>query len=300
MRTMSKLKTFFYSFWHSCTDVSYYQELLTTKFSFSLKYLGFLFFLISLVNGIIFATSVASFLPQVPLFITKVKSTVRSLYPAELVVTVKNGAISINQPEPYTIDFPKEFISDKEKEDMKLSHLITIDTHATLDDYKKFQSAVLVTRNAFIYPDRNGVRVQYLDEKTPETTIDRQLFDDIIAKIEPYFDYLPKILTGIVIAAVVLFPFVGAWTSLIGSLFYLLIMTLVSLLLAKILKKQLPYRTLYRLSLHALTAPIVLTFILGLANIHIPFLYSILYLLWMGIILSKLPQSPVVPPQAKT
>lgn len=284
---VKKLKAFFYIAWHSIVDPPYYKKLLTVKASFSVKYLFALFFLLSFLGGVWFAIRLLMVVPFVPKVIQQAKASLTTLYPANLVVTYTNGTISTNQKEPYAINFPKEVTSLIASQN-QYKYLVTIDTKARLEDFAKYQSVILITKNAAIYPDDNhGYKVQPFE--TPGNFIvNKTLYDSVVSKILPYLDYLPGFMTGLAVASVLLFPFFVALGLLFWHLAYLVFGAFAVWILAKVLKRNIPYGKLYQLSMHGITAALLLTLVLGLAGIHIPLLFTGIFLFWMAVILSQL------------
>ncbi|MBI3396866.1 DUF1189 family protein [Candidatus Woesebacteria bacterium] len=292
---MSKLKTFYRTLIKSLTDFPYYEEIGKAKFLFSFKYLYFLLFLTSLTSGIVFAVRVAILIPKVPNFITQVKDVAYRSYPSELIVTIDNGKVKTNVKEPYFIDFPEEF---GRVGDFKTLHLVTIDTKASVGDYLKYGSVVLVTEDSLVYPDsNNGSRsastykvIPLSQGKTGEqkVVIDKAGYDKVVTNLLPYLDYLrPLMWTGILLSLLVL-PIVGASLSIAGKMIYLLISSLILLLIVKIMKKAYSYSQIYRMSIHGLTLPILISFVLGIFSVSIPFLYTIVFLVFMIIVFVKM------------
>ena len=105
---MNKLKTFYRTFAKSISSPKYYKDILKAKFSFSLKYLILLLFIVNLITTIKIGTFLYKYYPQIGPFIGEVKQTVVDFYPQELVLTVKKQKISTNVKEPYNIDFPEQ------------------------------------------------------------------------------------------------------------------------------------------------------------------------------------------------
>src|SRR3989344_4178481 len=144
---MKKIKRFFTIFKRSLLDPKYYHDILKAKFSFSLKYLYTLLFFLALIHALIFSAQIAVFIPLIPRFIETAKTVVQNTYPDELVITIKDGQLSTNVKEPYSIPLPKEF------PDIFDQNLITIDTKAQVSDYPKYQSLALVTKDSIAFFD---------------------------------------------------------------------------------------------------------------------------------------------------
>lgn len=251
---MNKLKTFFYSFKKSLTDFDYYPEIAKAKFSFSLKYIFLLLIFVSFFTSISFASSILKTIPKAPSFVEKGKVLVNRFYPKELEVTIKDGNLSTNVKEPYFIKMPQEF-TDKNNASL---NLITIDTTAKIEDIKKYNTALLVTKNAVVYPDKNEqYKVTFLN-KIPNSKINKKIYDRFAAKLISYSKYLVPALRLLAILSVIVIPFVMAPIVLIGKLTYLVFATIPLFVLALFLKKKLSFGKVYQLGIHGLTISVIL------------------------------------------
>ncbi len=277
---MIKLKTFFRTFVKSLTQPSYYKEILKTKFSFSFKYLAFLVFLISLFTTVKFAFSVLPLRSQLPGLVEKIRSTIVSTYPDKLVVSIKSGKIFTNVKEPYFIDVPSE----------KKMHFIVIDTKGKVEDYKKYNSLVLVTDSLVVVPNSNEnisykvYPLQDILKDTPDgVLLNKEIYQKLSSQVMPYVDKLPVYLTGLFILIVVISPFLATVFMLGWYMAGLLLFSVLFLIIAKLMKKDLSYSEVYRLSMHAITLPILVSLVL-----KFPFVFSLVFLVFMIVILSKL------------
>jgi len=292
---MGKIKTFFYSLKRSLTDPNYYREIAKIKFGFSLKYLFFLLILTSLLISLSLGFTIIKAIPQVPGFITQSKAIINNFYPKDLEITITNGALSTNVQEPYFIKVPPEFA----KENIKNMNLITIDTSAKVEDIKKYNTAVLVTKNAVVYPDKNNqYKIAFLNQ-VPNSKINKQIYDRIINKALPYSKFIAPFLMTTAILTVLIMPFIIGSFSLFGKLIYLLIVTVPLFLLSFILKNKLSYGKVYQLSMHGLTFSILIQLIIDILKLttsinfysagysfilNLPWLT---FFVWMIVVLSK-------------
>ncbi|MBU4210732.1 DUF1189 family protein [Patescibacteria group bacterium] len=101
---LSKLKTFFRSFYKSCTDPKYYQDVTKAKTSFSWKYFHFLNFLSALIITIPIIFFFPKFNPE------KLTTQIFQFYPQDLSINIQNGQLSINQTLPYSIKYQHQNI----------------------------------------------------------------------------------------------------------------------------------------------------------------------------------------------
>jgi len=286
---MKKLKIFARTFRKSLTSPAYYQDILSAKFSFSFKYLIFLLFLASLLFSFKAAIGLAKIRPKVPSFITEAKKVISEIYPDELVLTIRNKKITTNVIEPYSIDFP----DDKKIPVEGYKHLLTINTRASIDDFQKYNSVFLLAGDYIVTPDNEGrsYKVLPLDDylkKIPDGAyLNKGLYLEMVKKALPYFDYLPRIVDLVILFLIVLSPILITGLSLLGKLLFLLIYSFFLWLLALVLKRGLSYAKVFQMSMHGLTLPILLGAFLSLINFPIPFVSTIIFLVWMIVILKR-------------
>lgn len=287
---MTKLKTWVYVFKRSLTDPSYYKELEKTKFSFSLKYLYLLLVFIFFVHSVRFAIEVFNVLPTLPAKISNFQNGMRKDYPEGLEIKIDKGELSTNAKEPLYINFTNTAKALDLKPDG--TNFVTIDTSAQVEDYFTYKTLVLVTKKYIVAPDKeNSYKLYPLssgEENEGPISINKTLYLGLLDKADPYLSAIPNAIKLMAILGVTIFPFVAGGFSLWGKLIYLLVMTLFVLLMAKLMKKKYKYSTLFRLGMHGLTQPILVTFILGFFNIQYPWFYTGLFLVWMGVVLNKL------------
>lgn len=283
---MQKLKTFWYSFQNSLLNPSYYLEVVKARYWFSFKYLFFLLVCLSLVRSVQLGSAYALIRNTIPSYITTGKSELLKLYPKELELRISNGKLYTNVEEPYIIEIPKIF---GETGGM---HLAVIDTEGKADDYLEYNTLVLATRQALVYPekkqgDRTTTQMYYFSELKRSIYIDYSLYKKGIDALSPYLDKLPKVLDYSVVLGLILLPFFGGlfWTS--GTLFGLVFLTAIMWIIEKIMKTTYGYGTLFRMGMHGVTWAILFTFLLDTTGRHISSLYSLIYFGFMIFILVK-------------
>ncbi len=285
-KVISKIKFFFDTLVKSLTKFEYYKEISKAKFKFSLKYLFFLFYLLSLIGSLMFSGSIAALiLPKVPLFINSFESKADSLYPKGLVITIKEGLVATNQKEPYFIDTLDQFGLNHGQ-----SHFITIDTNANAGNIKDENTAVLITKDSVVTLDSNSSYRVYPIDKTINTTINQSLYNKLISQILPYLKYVEPGLVILLVLSILLLPFVSATFLLLSQLIYLLIFSLIFFILVKIMKKTLTFKKLYQLTMHASTLPILLGLVVSTIGIQMPFLLgSAILFVFMILVVNNLP-----------
>lgn len=281
---MSKLKTFAITFRKSLTNPGYYADILSAPFSFSFKYLFALLFFIALIRGIVFSIALIPSVPKIPGYIEESKQIIRNLYPPGLTVTIKDGSLRSNVDEPYYIPFPARF-------NIKDMNLVAIDTKASVDSFKKYNSAFLVTKNAIAYPDsdtRGSYKVYPFTDLKGFIIINRGAYDRVVNVIIPYFKYYPLAVTAVFVFLLLFVPIFGSLFSLTGALLYLLVLTLIVNLISKFMKLSLSYSQTYRLGMHGLTFPLIFSLLKSLIGITVPYTYTLPFILWMIIVFTQL------------
>ncbi len=291
---MEKLKTFALTFKRSLTEPKYYNDILKAPFSFSLKYLFFLLFLVILVKGVAFSASIVSLFPKVPGFVATAKQTVREFYPPELTITVNDGTVRTNVDEPYTIPFPKRL-------NIRDLDFAVIDTNAPIDDAKKYRSVLFVNKNAVAYPDnenKGGYKVYFLNEHKGYFIINKTAYDRTTAKLLPYFDFAPYALYVLIAVSLIIAPVFGSLFTLSGTMFYLAFMSLFLWIVSKIMQRRVGYTDVIRLGMHAITFSLVFDLLKSLFNLDIPFTYTAPFIIWMLLVFNSLDKKhdPVAAP----
>lgn len=290
---MGKIKTFWQSLVRSTTKPAYYGDILSAKFSFSVKYLAFLLFIISTIWALRFAFGLISIRPKIPYFVQKIRSVITDIYPSDLVITVRNKKIVTNVKEPYFIDMPE---SGKELE-LGGMHLMVIDTKGKIEDYKKYNSAILLTSESVVIPDDQNSEVAYrvyplsdLFRDVPDgAALNKGVYQAFASQILPFIEKIPSYLFIFGAVMIILWPFVGMVFGLSGRMFYLVFSTAVLWVVAKIMKRGLSYTKIYQLSMHGLTLPILISTVISLFGRSVPFLFSVVFLIFMSVVLTKMP-----------
>jgi len=281
---MNKLTTFINTLKKSLSSPGYYVDILSARFSFSLKYLFALLFFISLIQGIVFSIAFIPTVPKIPGYIEESKQIIKNLYPPGLTVTVNNGSLRTNVDEPYYIPFPSRF-------NIKDMSLVAIDTKASVDSFKKYNAAFLVTKNALAYPDsdtKGSYKVYPFSDIKGFFIINREAYERVINAVIPYFKYYPLATAAIFIFFLMIVPVFGSLFALSGTLFYLLVLTLVTHVIAKFMKLGLSYSQVFRLSIHGLTFSLLFNMLKSLMGITIPYTYTAPFIIWMIIVFTQL------------
>lgn len=268
---------------------SYYHNVVKAPFGFSMKY----FLVFSLLLGLAITTIGSAVTIQlVQPFLERIEKRAHNLYPDELVLTIKSGELSTNATEPLRFPIPFELFTEVPPAipDREQQYLVTIDTKASIDDYKKYQSVVLLTKtNAVVLDDNGGYRV-YPFKKIDDLTVNKQKVNEVVDKLLPYLKYIP-----VLIAATLFVIFVPLMTLM--RLLSLLFLSLVLLIPVNIMNLSFSFKKVYQIGLHALTLPTLIQIVMVTFDLNppIPFFNSLLFLLYCLIILAELKKTPTTP-----
>ncbi len=285
---MQKLKIFIRAFQRSVTDFTYYRELLNYDFWFSIKYIFALSFLTIFLQTVIFALQVAFLLPQLPSGVDYLEKRMLESYPDDLVVKIKDGILTTNQENPYHIDVPEI----RELGDFR--HFITINTEASISDFEKAGSFMLVTDQAIVLPDDptgqqlSSYQVMSLKDVPKDVVIDQETYRLWIAGLNPVFDLIPKIAPFVLLAGILIVPLFGMLYSAGSNLLLLLLLNVVVWMVSMAFGLKLGYWKLYQLGIHGLTIPMLLVMFFTSVSANMPLLFTSAFLFWMVLVLSNL------------
>lgn len=228
----------------------FYRSVLGRPLSFSLKYFYTLVLGLSIV-----LTFYYSFLlvPRFNSILRSVGPAILANFPDELQMTVRNGELSVNVPEPLSVPLSgafRGFISNPAKAVPK--NLVVVDTRSTstfgefLTVFKSYDTLVLLTRDSMIYYDTNleGARIKSLKE-IENMVITKSSVVALTDKIDSFLRFLPVLAVfGIFIVVLALYSF---------KLVYLFLVALLILLIARMRGIKLRYGKAYQLGIHAMT-----------------------------------------------
>lgn len=284
---MNPLKTFFYSFKKSLFEPKYYQDVAEANFWFSFKYLWFLLFIFTLIKMFTFVGLYLKSRPKIQPEINKIMIYAQNFYPKELKLEIKNGQLSTNVKEPYIFDLEK-------KADQK--HFLIIDTNGSIENYPSYNSYILATKNAVVYPSESKnnkigeTSVFYFREIKQNFTLDKKTYDSLLNIVKPYTPKINLFVDWVMLSLSPLFLVFGSLFWTIGVMIIILFLTFFVWIINLIFKKGHSYGSLYRMGMHAVTWPIIFSEFLGYAKSPFPRFFNWIFLIWMLIVLFQ--QSP--------
>lgn len=205
----------------------------------------------------------------IPFAVSKWPEKIEAVYPADLVVTIHNGALSINQPEPYAIKNPHDGAQTK--------NLVIFDTGDQLTgDLSKNSTYAIVKKSYVISGTPGQERVSSFANQEGTTTITREQVDSVVRKVQPYF--APAVLIG-GLFALVFAALIAAAGWVLFHFIYVLIPAALIYLYASAQSLPFSYRQSYMIALYASIPVAILTYALSFVHVSAPPLsYTILLL----------------------
>jgi hypothetical protein len=140
-----------------------------------------------------------------------------------------------------------------------IENLLVIDTRfdeATLEEFKSYNTIMLLNRKTLMYYDENQVAIQSL-AGIPNFKLDKGVISSLLAKIVPYFRLVGPVFIVFVFGGYFAFVF-------LGRMFYLIFAALLIWVIVKVKKVNIGYEKAYQLGLHLLTASVLYQIIFGL------------------------------------
>ncbi|MEK7177677.1 MAG: DUF1189 family protein [Patescibacteria group bacterium] len=282
---MNPLKTFFYSFTKSLFSPKYYKDVARINFWFSFKYLWFLLFILTLIKGFTLGGQYLKNRPRIQPEINKFVTYAENFYPKALELKIKKGQLSTNVKEPYVFDLEKTKLQTGQK------HFLIIDTRGSIENYPNYNSYILATKNAVVYPSKSEnnrvgeTSVFYFRDIKQNLTLNKNIYDNLINVARPYTFRALFFIDYMALIFLFLFPIFGSLFWAGGVMFGLLFLTFFVWIINLIFKKGYSYGSLFKMGMHTVTWPILISEVLMYVKSPYPNCYSIIYLLWMLLIL---------------
>jgi hypothetical protein len=173
-------------------------------------------------------------------------------------ITIARGEVSIDQPVPYTISEPGS-----------RAPLMVIDTSGTITSFEQTIAPVLLTKNKLMYQKPHSTETRIYDlSKINAFTLDRDVVNHWVQAFRKYF-------------AALAYPFALA-ASCVYRILQMLLYAAIGMLFVSMLKAQLDYLTVLRLASVSITPVIILSTLLSLTGLRIPFLWLLCFVIAMG------------------
>ena len=287
---MNSLKAFFNRVTQCAIDPASYRQLRSEGLGNGYWYLYRLLFLTSLVTVLWLAAGLVNALPHIRSIAHETETTLPTIYPKQLVVKVQSGALTTNVKEPFAVPMPAQWARQFTDEDMKSPvNLAVFATSASPEDYEKYNTLVLFTKNYMVGGREGGeLRMMPYSKFEKNFTVTHEVFIKNLNKnIALAKGFIPtlKVLT---VSGFVIAPFLFAGLALLWWMLILVLYTLILWFFSSIAKWKYGFGEIYRLSVFGATPVIILGMLFWLVGASIPWVLQIYFLVWMWMVLKKL------------
>lgn len=188
--------------------------------------------------------------------------------------------------EPYVLDLPNEWrLGETEK-----THLLTIDTAGSIEDFESYDTAVLLTGAAAVTRDDSGLRVIPFSEFDEGIVINESLMSELTTALRAITPSLPWIAWGLVLALLLALPWIVGGLTWAMNLFFLLWGTVLVWIASNLMGRGMRYGELYRLGLFGVTGSVLLSFAFSMTGLELPLVAYLAFFGWMLYVLSTFPR----------
>ena len=274
---MKKIKTFWYVLKNSVISPKYYNDIVKASLKFSIKY----FLMLSVFASIIYSLYASiEIVPQITSTIEAMTIQIKENFPDDLIINFKDGSWEANKPEPIIIPAPS--IPNEENKYLP-DNLIVFDKNGTIDSLGSYNTYILVNGENILYgsggyeTDPQKVSIQPL-KNIPNITLDKNTVNSRLESMNKLIKTSPYVMPIFIFLYTFILNYIG------GALFYALLIALLLQLIAFFAKRKLDYKKACQISIHAMTAPIILQ----LAASFFPqaSMYTIIWFIILSIALS--------------
>ena len=292
---MQALKNFFILIWRCSSSLGVYGELVTRGVGRGIGYLYILLVLSSSLWILPLLGKTPALSEEVVPVSKSLAEEIQKFYPPELEIAVERGELRANVTQPYFIPMPAKLkeVLDKEPSDSEwrarnAKHFIEIDTNARVEDYLQRESLVLITKRSIVVPDKEkGLEVKTIP-RNESFVLNRAIYDSYVPKVLYYIEMLPWFVSVAAPVCLIGLWFIIPCFTIVAYLFYLLFTSLLLRLLVVVLGARLSYGQIYAVSFYGLTPVILFQSIWESYGSFPSFLFSILFLGWMGFVCAAL------------
>lgn len=244
------MKNFFTDIKHSLSKSSVYTHPETNTVKKSLGVIAILVVILAFIQAVVLGLLFSPALHELRI----VANESIDKFPAELVLTLKDGRLSMNRTAPYILPLDPKNV---EKNDHK--NFIVIDTSKTLDfkALESYDTAVLITQDGYMTSDTNGKIEAQSFKSFPDYVLSKDVLTPLQAKMDNIFG---KFLWVVAIAFSLLMWVVISVGGFVGAMFWALIGILLVLLVSRIRMYKLSFSQLYALSLRAYVGVVLFSF----------------------------------------
>ena len=249
----------------------YYRALLGRPASYSWKYYWSFTMFLSVIMTIIISLPMV---PQIDRVFANMDTKVLAYYPDDLVLTVTQGALSINKPEPFALPLPAALLSSGDTKGIVSFLVIDTTQDADMTTFQNYHTLLLLNKHALVSLDKAGRLNVVSFEPEMDFTVNEGSVRTLLAQLAPLEKFIAPF-----IVLMVFFAFLISFAVL---LVYLLLHAIFIWLLGKVLAYNWSYATSYRIGLHAVTLPLLFSSIaavLPIGGFSLPFMNAFLTML---------------------
>ncbi len=277
------LKNLFQNIKDSIYNPAYYQKIITeTSLRSSMHYFLRLTCALALLVAIILAARVTIFDQKK---IADAVNSILSSYPADLVVTVDQGIVSINQPSPYffstsAVALPSEASDEFAQEGYENFVVIDTEHQFSTDLFQNYKTAMLITSDSVIVKNKKEIRIMEIGDGVSKV-VDQGYVQSLTHKINIFLKALPLFLLVVI--------FIGCGIGLLFYLIYLVVPAFIIFAAAAVTRAKWTFAKAYQVALHALTLPLILWLLLPVfgVSLKVKFLFTAVLLLVVVVNLYK-------------
>jgi len=283
------LTRFAMTVWTSMIDArAYSSDFLRRRTGSALGYLYWLCVVLAFFGLLPFVIGIAMFAPSSRTLADTHLGVLRQWYPDDLEISISNGTLSTNKPEPVVFDLPPEW--NNVRDENMPAHILVIDTAASIDDFASMDTVMLLTAKSIIVRGDNKTEIRDFGDVKEDVTINKQFVNGIVDNLATFTPALPWIAGCIVALSLLVFPWIVGGMLWLGTLFFLLWATLITWACSALMGRGLRYGELYRLGAFGVTSSMLASFVERMIGMSAPMLSSIVFYAWMIVVLSKFPK----------
>jgi hypothetical protein len=268
------MKTFFRAFYKSILSPPYYTDIMAARPSFSIKYYIILALILTVVNTIVGAINYA---PSLKRDLTASSEEIIQSFPQDLELNITPAGITANKDFPLIAQTPSALKGLPK-------NLAVIDPNGEVGMLQKYDALVLINNSYIIVGDSNNIQTVPLKD-LPETTINY----DKMQNLSETLSFVAKFAWLFTSGAFVLS---GIFNFFVWRLIYLAAFSLGIWLMYKTSVGS--YVKSLQINLHSITLPLLISTILGIGGIYIPFpgWFLLIHTVFTFYVLSRLEKSP--------
>ncbi len=267
------MKKFFQTVKDSVYNPQFYKDIQQEGTAVSVKYFAKIVFTLACVVSIVPIIGGIGLLTWKHNVVDRVRAEITGIFPQELILQAKNGELSTNVAEPYAIEFSESIKREMSSDDRAypVNNLLVINTGKPIEigDFSKYKTFVILGKDEVgVFDSQKGkLQIQNFRNNNFSGTLDRAGFEVFVNKL---FSIVQKVAVVILI----LLPFLIFAGLFVWYGVYLVFGAIIVWLAAKATHQSLTYGQSYRLGLHLVTLPLIISFLLPFL-FGVPFMFTL-------------------------